>query len=417
MVVNISYIHLYYLSPSIKFEVISFMTKFFQGLSCGSIQLLGFSLASEFSEDSEKPSSISLMEVATSVGLIIGPLLTFFFISVGYIYPFLINILFSLLATILIRQRLLKIEKVYYKKKLKILQEVKCFTKYHYNTETSSSDEDLELIETVEKNWSNDNIMALTPNNTNFVNRSHSNPNYVSENMSLIPEFKESKSSFHHNPFNFLKLIAHKSVLGIFLIVVCDMITQCFFYPVFTAHFTHKFNFSIEDSSLLLSMTFAVYTFGLRLTVYFISRLSGKYVLCLGGILNSISVLLFNPAYFLPQLLSVSILGFIMLNLTAGITVVSSITEFGLALENEEEIPAEFVSDTASGLYILAINIGELLGPTIGGYYTGKYSFETACFVVGLLNLFFSASYFLFFGYEIFKSLLIDCNDIDSPSD
>lgn len=384
-------------------------------MSCGSIQLLGFSLASEFSDNLEKPSSISLMEVATSVGLIIGPMLTFFFISIGYIYPFLINILISLVATILIKQRLIKFEKLYYKNKLKILQETKCYTKYHYNTETSSSDEDLELIEAVESNWNSENLMALAPN-LDVLNRSHSNPNYVSDNMSLLPVLKESKS-FHHNPFNFLKLVAHKSILGIFLIVVCDMITQCFFYPVFTSHFTQKFNFSVEDSSLLLSMTFAVYTLGLRITVYFISRLSGKYVLCLGGIFNSISVLLFNPAYFFPQLISISILGFIMLNLTAGLTVVSSITEFGLALDNLQDIPIEYVSDTASGLYIFAINIGELIGPTIGGYYSSNYSFETACFVVGLLNLFFSASYFLFFGYEIFKSLLVDSNDDDSPSE
>ena len=56
----------------------------------------------------------------------------------------------------------------------------------------------------------------------------------------------------------------------------------------------------------------------------------------------------------------------------------------------------ESANNLASALYNLGVNLGEAIGPTIGGYITNKRDFATSCIYVSILNNIYSILFFVF---------------------
>jgi hypothetical protein len=66
-------------------------------------------------------------------------------------------------------------------------------------------------------------------------------------------------------------------------------------------------------------------------------------------------------------------------------------------------------------IYNLSINIGEALGPLLGGGFTNFYSFDHACYFTSFLCIIYSCVYILS-NYERIKKESSEENDEDSKS-
>jgi hypothetical protein len=71
-------------------------------------------------------------------------------------------------------------------------------------------------------------------------------------------------------------------------------------------------------------------------------------------------------------------------------------------LKTKKNYDEENANNMASAIFNLAIQLGEAIGPTLGGYITNKRNFATSCVFVSISNLGFC---FLFAGYN-YKSII-----------
>lgn len=454
---------LYFLKHKAEFLVFSFISRFLLGCSVGTLQLLAFALTSEYSSQEAYTSNLSLMEIATSIGLMLGPLIvSILFNKFGYLMPVFICFVLNIVSIYLIqrylkekdgtstpdRQNSIKPKELNFNQEKKSDKPIKKAKVRNGELKTSNEaggkeiDTDIELNEiskkkciSLNKGFSTEesrintlitleDSLILNKEGNKFqrkasrklsLERKISNANVfidIGNISSMKHEIISNKSPKSANAWGFMKLILHSAIFPTIIIVTIDMICQSFFYPVFINHFKNKFGMNTSQSSLLFSFSFVMYTIGLRLVVYIIQASSSKFVLCLGVFFNSISVLFFAPATFLPQRILTPTFGLSLLNLTAGFSCVASIINFSDNLEEHFGFSEELADDTASGFYILGINIGELIGPLIGGYVTYEYNFETACFLVGILNI--SCSIF-FFSYNLKEIWISLTNGEDAP--
>jgi MFS family permease len=369
--------------------------------------MLSFAITAELSERSEYTNNISMMEVGNGIGLMAGPLLvSIVYESIGYTLTYLIVLVLSLICLILVREFFIKNKAI---NKIEIEEE-----NYHDDTYSDlkySKSENNEVnfgniykMHTFEKRIRTKSLLSdqnlnLRDNYENIFIEIGSISNLKHEEYASIGSFRNTKMK------SFISTFFNKKILFTVLIVITDMICQTFFYPMFTYHFKREFGLNVSQSSFLFSLSFLVYTAGLRLVIFVIRKTSTKYTLCLAVFFNSISVLFFAPAEFLPRNIVTPCIGLTLLNLTAGFGCVGSIFEFSDTLEHELNHSEEDADDRASGLYIITANIGELIGPLMGGYFTTMVDIRFTCYLVGFINVMVSIFYFTFNFRKIFQSL------------
>ena len=65
-------------------------------------------------------------------------------------------------------------------------------------------------------------------------------------------------------------------------------------------------------------------------------------------------------------------------------------------MKNKLHVDENSANDMASGMYNLAVNLGEAIGPILGGYFTNKNGFESACYSISTINLVFARCFFFY---------------------
>lgn len=492
------------------FAIVSFTSRILQGLSIEIINILIFSLASFISESDKSSKNLSYMEMATSLGYVLGPFLCFSFRYLGYPVPFIIATIFDFILIYVLLYHLetnrsvlnkvcdsedefkeidnsviynnnnsdsknnryysydnnnndmndktqnvilsntkefqkrhviknyrLNIRSIkYYNRLLRAVKNSSkqvrnnfkevCYPYYYYSKkrynsfipmdnqyqldkyyneeEEEEEDDDTDYIE----NFNNDKIRKETNEISN--NNSYLNSSYITlSNVSIIHNscinennnYKEINLS--NNPSNLLYLIFNKNIFWTFLAVIVDCTAQTFFNPVFTLVMFQNFKLSVNDSSIILSLMFLVYFLSLRFLNFVYDIFPAKFLLVFGLMTNSFSCLMLNPNYIFPNKLYISVLGYCFLNGFASLVTIPSLIDLSNCLK-KQGYNDYVANDTASGIYILGINLAELFGPIIGGVVTNFFSFEFSSSIVGLINLIISILYFIAFRRMIKRS-------------
>ena len=126
--------------------------------------------------------------------------------------------------------------------------------------------------------------------------------------------------------------------------------------------------------------------------------------MCIGLMCNSLAALMMNPANIFPKDVRISILGFCLLNAFAGFTSISSIVDLSSTLKKLgfNEIIS---NDYASAFYMYAINVGDLIGPVLGGCLSNYIGFEYSSTIIGFTNLTYSLLFFVF-NFKLIKGYL-----------
>ena len=64
---------------------------------------------------------------------------------------------------------------------------------------------------------------------------------------------------------------------------------------------------------------------------------------------------------------------------------------------NDSTIDELTANDISSAINNLTIDVGEFLGPIVGGFLTSRYSFKFCCYIIFLISIGYSTIFFLYF--------------------
>jgi MFS family permease len=406
------------------FIVISIFSRSVQGLSIELINILIFSLASNSGEISEAGKNLSFVEMATSIGLIIGPFLSFCFGGFGYSVPFLICLIFNLFTIYLLLYKtdcdIEELNRLESEEEFSIKSDQKSAISLPLKKINSSLRtnifSNIKARQSLAKIDKEDSILLLHNRRCfsvdeldNDISEEDASEYTKDSNESLeandIDYSYKNKPNHQLNAGGFLALITKKEIIWVFIAVIVDYICQSFFTPVFTLVMEQNYNVDVEFSSAILSLMYFVYFISLRYIGYLLDIFPPKYLMCLGLLINSFAVLLLNPIHLFPQKLFVSIFGFCLLNAIGCFVTISSLVDFTHSLK-KKGFNEYFANDTSSALYALAINIAELLGPLIGGILTNMRNFEFATVIIGSSNLLLSILFIILFGKKFYGYLI-----------
>ena len=209
------------------------------------------------------------------------------------------------------------------------------------------------------------------------------------------------------NEPSILKSIFHFDIILTLLTVSIGIIVTTFYFPCLTNHLTQKYNLSISISSLFFVVGMVFYMFILQFLTKITKLLGMHGTETLGILMTSLGCLFIYPVPPLPQNI-ISILFGLCLTGGAGAPInVPALINLSKDLKKYDPDLDEFVaSDIASTLYTIVNDLGDFIGPVLGGVLSSKYGFKNCCLILAVFILGFLVIFFLFFFKEIKSELL-----------
>ena len=208
-----------------------------------------------------------------------------------------------------------------------------------------------------------------------------------------------------------LKHIFHLSILMNFGTIAIGIIVTTFYFPCLTNHLVNNFNLSVSSSSLFFVVGMVFYMFILQFLTKITKKLGMYGTECLGLLMTSIGCLFIYPVPPLPKSI-ISILFGLCLTGGAGAPInVPALINLSKDLKRYEPNLDEFASsDIASTYYTLVNDIGDFIGPILGGFLSSHFGFKYCCLIISIFIIFFFALFLLYF----FKDII---NEIKQPKE
>ena len=125
----------------------------------------------------------------------------------------------------------------------------------------------------------------------------------------------------------------------------------------------------------------------------YLTKKFGLYTIYSFGLLAStLSALFLYPCPPIPRFITFIVFGFLLNGIGQSPVFIPGL----MALSNniikiDKNIDELIANDIASAINNLTIDIGEFIGPIIGGYYTSKYNFKYCCYGMFFVGIIYSA--------------------------
>ena len=219
------------------------------------------------------------------------------------------------------------------------------------------------------------------------------------------------------NP-SFIRFLKYPKIFLILIGFIIVMILASFYYPCLMNHLKDNYSLSTSVSSLFFVVPIISYIFILQFLDYLTSKFGIYTIYTFGLIVSSLSPPFLYPCPPIPQSITIIIIGFLINGIGQAPVFVPGLVALSYNIQKIDiNIDELFANDIASAINTLTINIGEFVGPIIGGYLTSKYNFNYCCFVMFLIGSIFSCAFVLYFSSIIkkeFKNLIKGKNnDVD----
>ena len=219
------------------------------------------------------------------------------------------------------------------------------------------------------------------------------------------------------NP-SFIRFLKYPKIFLILIGFIIVMILASFYFPCLMNHLKDNYSLSTSISSLFFVIPIASYIFILQFLDYLTSKFGIYTIYTFGLIVSSLSPPFLYPCPPIPKFITFIIFGFLLNGIGQAPVFVPGLVALSYGIQKiDSNIDELIANDIASAVNILTINIGEFVGPIIGGYLTAKYGFSYCCFVMFLIGSIFSCIFIAYFLSSIkieFKNLIKgQKNDVD----
>ena len=196
----------------------------------------------------------------------------------------------------------------------------------------------------------------------------------------------------------FVSFLIHPQIFLILFGFIVIMVINSFYYPCLTNHLSHNYNLSISTSSLF----FVVPIISNITILQFLDSISSKCGIYLtytsGLILAAIGTLFLYPCPPIPKNIFSIILGFLSIGTGSSPVFIPGLVALSKNIRkvdpNIDELTA---NDISSAINNLTIDIGEFIGPIVGGIFTSRYDFKYCCFIIFIIGISYSSIFILYF--------------------
>ena len=197
---------------------------------------------------------------------------------------------------------------------------------------------------------------------------------------------------------SFFKSILHFNILiNVGAVTLC-IISTTYYFPCLSNHLTQNYNLSISVASLFFIVGMVFYMIFLQ----FLNQITDKFGMimtpCLGLLMISIGCLFVYPVPPIPQNLICILFGLCLIGGSgAPINVPGLINMSNFLKSYDQSLDEATANDIASTFYSIANNIGDFLGPTLGGFLSSKMGFKNCCVILAILFFVYLIFYYLRF--------------------
>jgi Na+/melibiose symporter-like transporter len=171
-----------------------------------------------------------------------------------------------------------------------------------------------------------------------------------------------------------LKTIFHYKILMNLGTVSIGIIVTTFYFPCLTYHLTQNFGLSFSISSLLFIVGMMFYMVILQFLTKITNKLGMQGTPCLGLLMTAIGCLFIYPVPPIPKSIISVIFGLCMVGGAGAPINVPALINISKLLRTYNPTLDDFTAnDIASTLYSIVNDIGDFIGPILGGYLSTKF--------------------------------------------
>ena len=213
---------------------------------------------------------------------------------------------------------------------------------------------------------------------------------------------KKEKKKKKDDDYNYLKYLKNPEIYSILIGFIVVMINITYFTPCLTNHLNNNYSISVSTASLIFMTPMIPY----MIVMQFLDALTGKFgnylVFIIGVITLGVSSLMIYPVPPLPQSVIVIILGFLICGCGGVPVFIPGLVMLAKNIKkSDKSIDEMSANDIATVLNTLCTEIGDFLGPLLGGYLSEKIGFKLCCLIISIIVLTYSAIFILFFNGKI----------------
>lgn len=225
---------------------------------------------------------------------------------------------------------------------------------------------------------------------------------------------KEDEEEDNNSNLNYLKYLFYPEIYSILFGFVMSMIGLTFYFPSLTYHLTNNYLVSVSTASNF----FIIPIIPNMISLQFLDKISAKLGIYLtftiALTLTGVSSLFIYPVPPLPRSLIIITIGFFLMGSGDAPAFIPGLVMLGKNIKRiDKSIDEMSANDIASVIANIAVELGDFIGPIIGGYLTDNFGFKLCCLIISVIGLAYSAIIFLFF-YGYIKN---DLNEIASKKE
>lgn len=211
----------------------------------------------------------------------------------------------------------------------------------------------------------------------------------------------EEKEEEEHS---ILKAIFHCNIIVNLGTVTIGIIVTTYYFPCLSNHLVQNFGLSISTSSLFFIVGMVFYMFFLQ----FLSIITKKFGMhgtpCIGLLMTAFGCLFIYPVPPIPKSIISILFGLCMAGGAGAPINVPALINLSRDLKIYDSTLDEFTAnDIASTLYTIVNNIGDFIGPTLGGFLSSRFGFKNCCLIISVFIFIYLIIFIITFYSDIKK--------------
>ena len=211
---------------------------------------------------------------------------------------------------------------------------------------------------------------------------------------------EEEKEEEH----SILKAIFHCNILMNLGTVSIGIIVTTYYFPCLSNHLIQNYGLSVSVSSLFFIVGMIFYMIFLQFLTKITNKIGMHGTPCLGLLMTAIGCLSIYPVPPIPQSTIFILFGLCMTGGAGAPINVPALINLSKDLKSYDPTLDDFTAnDIASTLYTIVNNIGDFIGPTLGGFLSSRFGFKNCCLYLSIF-IFIYLFLFIFTFYSEIKN-------------
>ena len=206
---------------------------------------------------------------------------------------------------------------------------------------------------------------------------------YFTEIISKEKIESEEEDKEEHS---FIKLLFNIDIILILSYIAIGVIVNTFYFPCLTNHLTTNYGLSVSVSSLFFIVGLIFYMVFLQFLNILTDRFGFHGTPCIGLLMAAIGSLLVYPVPPFPQNIFFILFGLCLIGGVGGPLYVTGLINLSKYIRKIDPNIDEFTAnDIGSAMYAFINNVGDFVGPVLGGFISKYLGFKYSCVIISIL--------------------------------